>query len=68
MDNINNNKLRLKIHHCSGTIKKCQVKAKDLLFDWLNRIMKISLLSEEEKKITKEKVDQINQEIINIEF
>jgi hypothetical protein len=31
---------RLRIIHVSGTIKKCEIRARQLLFDWLNKTLK----------------------------
>ena len=40
-------KVKLRVLHCSGTIKKIEIKARELLINWLNYTLKEKAITEE---------------------
>lgn len=56
--NINGKKVRLRQLHCSGTIKKSEVKARMLLSLWLNNVLKKVVTNKLEEQELKKSIDK----------
>jgi len=54
---INKRKVKLRQLHCSGTIKKSEIKARLLLSMWLNNVLKNLTLNTDEKQELKTMVE-----------
>jgi len=57
-------RIKLRVLHCSGTIKKIELKAKALLINWINRILKDPSLS---LQVRAEFLDQSNKDMKELE-
>jgi len=64
MTSFLNRKTKFRILHCSGTIKKIEIKAKEIMINWLNEILKDSNLK---KEIQLELTEQNEKEIKELE-
>lgn len=59
---IGGRKAKIRQLHCSGTIKKIEIKARDLLISWLNSALK----KESVTKTIEEELRQIVEKELNI--
>ena len=64
---INKRKVKLRQLHCSGTIKKIEIKARLLLSMWLNNVLKNQTLNKEESQELKTMVDNELETLSKIE-
>ena len=61
---IQGRKIKLRVLHCSGTIKKIEMKAKGLLINWINQVLKSSELT---MQIRVQLLEQSEKDIIELE-
>lgn len=59
--------VKLRQLHCSGTIKKCEIKARVLLNTWLNKTLKTIVMSKSEEEQLKEIMQKEIQILAEIE-